>query len=115
MESPPFIDDNGRTLLPLRAVAATLGIDTQHITWDNTKQVITIDQKGKLIHYTIGSNIVTINGVASEMDSSPVIKDGVTFLPLRPLLNSLGITDDAIQWDSDLLTVSYEAERIGTN
>ena len=46
------------------------------------------------------------------MDTAPIIKDGITFLPLRPLLHSLGITDDNIQWDEDLLTVSYEAERI---
>lgn len=117
MESPPFIDDNGRVLLPLRAVAATLGISSQNIVWDSTSQMIHITYQTKegqsqTVVYKIGSNTATINGISSEMDTAPIIKDGITFLPLRPLLHSLGITDDNIQWDEDLLTVSYEAERI---
>lgn len=117
MESPPFIDDNGRVLLPLRAVAATLGISSQDIVWDSANQIIHITYQTKegqsqTVVYKVGSNTATINGASSEMDTAPVIKDGITFLPLRPLLNSFGVTDDNIQWDEDLLTVSYEAERI---
>ena len=47
MESPPFIDDNGRVLLPLRAVAATLGISSQNIVWDSTSQMIHITYQTK--------------------------------------------------------------------
>lgn len=110
MESAPFIDNNGRTLLPIRPVAATLGIDTQNVTWDPATQTITVKQNDKIIRYTIGSNIITTNGVASHMDTAPVIKDGVTFLPLRPLLNSLGIANDNITWNAETLTVSYEVQ-----
>lgn len=116
LQSPAFIDSHGRTLLPLRAVAATLGVDTPNIQWDNANQTITIsmtekDSSKKTIRYKIGSNIVTINGVDIEMDTAPVIQNGVTFLPLRSLLNSFGITDDRIQWDANTFTVSYEVEK----
>ena len=77
-----------------------------HITYQ------TKEGQSQTVVYKIGSNTATINGISSEMDTAPIIKDGITFLPLRPLLHSLGITDDNIQWDEDLLTVSYEAERI---
>lgn len=121
LESPPFIDSNGRTLLPLRAVAGTLGIDTQNIQWDNANQTITIsipenkaNQNKKIIRYKIGSHTITINDTTQEIDSAPVIQNGVTFLPLRTLLNSLGITDDNITWNADTYTVSYEAEKINS-
>ena len=121
LESPPFIDSNGRTLLPLRAVAGTLGIDAQNIQWDNINQIITIlipknetSQYQKAIRYEIGSRTITIDGTTQEMDTAPVIQNGITFLPLRPLLNSLGISDDNITWDADTYTVSYEAEKINS-
>ena len=51
---------------------------------------------------------MTINGVASQMNTAPIIQNGVTFLPLRSLLNSLGITNNNIQWDSNTQIISYE-------
>ena len=53
--------------------------------------------------------MLTVNGVISEMDTAPIISNGVTFLPLRPLLNAFGITD--VNWDDTTATVSYEAEK----
>lgn len=92
----------------MRAVAGTLNIDAQNIIWDTQTQTITIKQAEKTICYTIGSNVMTINGVASQMNTAPIIQNGVTFLPLRSLLNSLGITNNNIQWDSNTQIVSYE-------
>ena len=108
LEAAPFIDNNGNVLLPLRAVAGTLNIDAQNIIWDTQTQTITIKQAEKTICYTIGSNVMTINGVASQMNTAPIVQNGVTFLPLRSLLNSLGITNNNIQWDSNTQIVSYE-------
>ena len=108
LEAAPFIDNNGNVLLPLRAVAGTLHIDAQNIIWDTQTQTITIKQAEKTICYTIGSNVMTINGVASQMNTAPIVQNGVTFLPLRSLLNSLGITNNNIQWDSNTQIVSYE-------
>ena len=95
--------------MPLRAVANTLGVDTQEIQWDEKTQTITIVYNQKTISCTIGSNVLTVNGVISEMDTAPIISNGVTFLPLRPLLNAFGITD--VNWDDTTATVSYEAEK----
>lgn len=108
LEAAPFIDNNGNVLLPLRAVTNTLNIDAQNIIWNGQSQTITIKLPEKTICYTIGSNVMTINGVASEMNTAPIIQNGVTFLPLRSLLNSLGITDNNIQWDSNTQIISYE-------
>ena len=79
LEAVPFIDNNGNVLLPLRAVAGTLNIDAQNIIWDTQTQTITIKQAEKTICYTIGSNVMTINGVASQMNTAPIIQNGVTF------------------------------------
>ena len=109
LEASPFIDGSGRTLLPLRAVANTLGVDTKEIQWDEKTHTITIVYNQKTISCTIGSSVLTVNGVISEMDTAPIISNGVTFLPLRPLLNAFGITD--VNWDDTTATVSYEAEK----
>ncbi len=109
MPSPVWIDANGRTLLPLRAVANTFGIDTNDILWDQQTQTVTILYGQKQISCTIGSNLLTVDGTVSEMDTSPTIQNGVTYLPFRPLLNAFGITE--INWDDAAKTVSYEVEK----
>ncbi|MBR4015731.1 MAG: hypothetical protein IKI88_05970 [Anaerotignum sp.] len=97
----PYIDMNGRTMLPLRAFAHALSIDNSDITWDDATKTATVRRPdGKTIVVQIGVNVVIVNGVRTVIDTTPVIKDGRTFLPFRAMFNAFGISDDCIVWDN---------------
>lgn len=102
----PFIDENGRTLLPLRAVANALGIEDEAIQWNDSLKAATITQGEKTLTAYIGSKTLMVDGQAVEMDTQAVIQDGYTFLPLRAVLNGLGVADEDILWDEAAKTVT---------
>lgn len=108
MDAAPFIDQNGRTMLPLRAVSATLGVATEDVTWDANTQTATVVKDGVTVSCQIGKQELIVNGRIEKLDTAAVITDSRTFLPLRPLLNALGVTDDNIQWDKDEKSVTFE-------
>ena len=84
-----YIDENGRTIVPLRALAGALGITVE---WDSEKQTITIPNgpKGTVV-FTIGSKEYSIDGAVKNMDTTAVsLPPGRTHVPLRFVAESLG-------------------------
>jgi len=59
--------------------------------------------KTLIIVMTIGSKTVTINNVASKIDVAPQIKFGLTFAPIRFIIEALGGT---IVWNAKTRTVT---------
>lgn len=81
----PFIDNQSRTMIPLRAVSENLG---HKVTWDAETWTATIDEK---ISITIGENIVRTPEGDVEMDTVAILKDdGRTYVPLRFVVEALG-------------------------
>lgn len=91
----PYIDGNGRTMVPVRFVAEQLGAS---VNWNSTVQQVTIKSGDRTILMTIGSRNYTVNGVANSMDTAPVIKAGWnrTMVPIRFVSEALG---RAVEWD----------------
>ena len=84
-----YIDENGRTIVPLHALAGALGITVE---WDSEKQTITIPNgpKGTVV-FTIGSKEYSIDGAVKNMDTTAVsLPPGRTHVPLRFVAESLG-------------------------
>ena len=80
----PYIDDNNRTEVPVRAVATALN---GKIDWDSVNQVATITYRdGTEIKFKIGSKVYTVNNKKMTMDTVPVIKDGRLYVPVRFLV-----------------------------
>ena len=50
-----------------------------------------------IIKLVVGKSTFTVNGKSKTLDSPPVIKNGRTLLPIRPVIESLGGT---VAWDS---------------
>ena len=53
----------------------------------------------------INSSIYSVDGVAQQMDSAVMAKNGRTYIPIRYLSNALGIPGSNIQWDKNTKTV----------
>lgn len=106
MEAMPYIDDNGRTMLPLRAFANAIEIADEDILWSPSARTVTVRQGEKTVTVAIDSNLIEVNGVKSTMDTQAVIKDDYTYLPMRAMLNALGFDDEHIVWDAKNFTVT---------
>lgn len=108
LDVPAYINDYGYAMLPLRAVTQTLGIEPENLQWNAQTQTATIKKDNTTVICQIGNKTIYVNQQPLEMETAAVIKNGITFLPMRSILKSLGISDDMIQWDKDTKTVSFE-------
>jgi len=79
-DTEPYIDTNGRTMVPVRFVSEKLG---GKVTWSAKTQTVGIQYKGKLISLPVGSKIVSIDSTKIELDTAAEMYDGRTMVPLR--------------------------------
>ncbi len=97
IDVPAYINANGYTMLPLRAVAVALGINTNNVLWDQSTRTATVMYGSKIINMTYGQKVVYVNGAMIPATAAVEITNDRMFLGLRDLGNALGVTD--ITWD----------------
>ncbi len=82
----PFINDEGRTMVPLRFIAEAFNCD---VAYDHETRGITITDADTEIKMTLDVASYTVNGTAMEMDTVPVIQNDTTLVPVRMIAESL--------------------------
>jgi DNA-binding beta-propeller fold protein YncE len=108
MDAAPVISE-GRTLLPVSAVATALGAS---VAWNSSDQEATISLNGKTLDLWIGKGTAMVNGVSTPIDPdnpnvTPILAPpGRTMLPLRFISENLGCQVD---WNPSLqeVTLAY--------
>ena len=104
MDAAPYIDENGRTMVPVRYVAEAIGVSPQNILWgDRTVTIFTTNNQ--VVQVKVDTPTITINGANIQMDTKAVIKDGRTYLPISWVAKVLGVP---YTWDSDTKTVTFQ-------
>lgn len=104
-DTSAHIRDN-RTLVPVRFISEELGA---MVTWNENiengakVQTITITKDGKNIVMVIGKTTYKSNGISKQMDTTPLLVNGRTMVPLRFVSDDLGVT---VSWNQ----ISYTAE-----
>jgi len=97
-DARPFINEDGRTMVPVRFVSAALGAAVE---WEGTRRLVTINRDSTRIALTVGQAEAVVNDGKSDVkktfDTKAVLKDGRTFVPLRFVSEVLGA---AVAWDS---------------
>lgn len=86
----PVIQD-GRTLVPLRAIFEALGAD---VAWDGNTRTVTGARDDTTIKLQIDNKIATINGIPVELDVPARIINDSTLVPVRFIAESLGADVD---------------------
>jgi hypothetical protein len=81
----PFIDQNSRTLVPVRFIAESLGCAV-YANFDGImREVAVVAPSGAEIIMRIGDNVVEISGIPVVMDTAPALTaENRTFIPVRP-------------------------------
>lgn len=95
----PLIE-NGRTLLPVRAIAEAMG---STVTWYDETQTVILTKDNNIIRLTIGSNTAFLNEQVNTLDTVPVVINGRTMLPIRFIAKSFGY---AVNWDNNSQTIT---------
>ena len=90
-DAQPFIDENNRTLIPVRFVAETMGAD---VSWVQETQTAVIEQNGITIVVPIGSDTISVtkdgNSGTVTMDTQAVLASDRTYVPIRYVAEALG-------------------------
>ena len=92
-DQPPILE-NGRTLVPLRAIFEALGADVQ---WDGSTQTVTATKNGTEISLQIGSTRMYVNGSAKTLDVPAKLINSRTLVPVRAISEAFGCKVDWIQ------------------
>ncbi|WP_312699975.1 stalk domain-containing protein [Sedimentibacter sp.] len=94
----PFIE-NGRTMVPLRAVFEVLNCN---VSWDAGASSAIVEYEGTKIVIPAGSNIAYINNEESSLDAPAKIVNDRIMVPLRFISEAI---DKTVLWDDKDKTV----------
>jgi len=102
-EGQVVIDENGRTLVPIRKISELLGAE---VGWKSETQTVTVKKGTTLLEVAIGSTSIRSSGKSIPMDTAAKIIHGRTYVPFRAIFENLGYR---IIWDPAARTISFEA------
>ena len=97
-DQPPIIQD-GRTLVPVRAIFEALGAE---VTWDGDTKTVKSSKGNDFVSVTIGENLLYKNGEPVEIDVPAQIVNDRTLVPLRAVSEAYGCQ---VNWDEVLRKV----------
>ena len=90
-DAQPFVDENNRTLIPVRFVAETMGAD---VNWNQQEQTAVIEQNGITIMVPVGSDTISVTQDGStntiKMDTAAIVREERTYVPIRFVAEALG-------------------------
>lgn len=101
-DQKPIIE-NGRTLVPFRAIFEALGAD---VSWNNDTQQVTAKRGDSHISLIIGDKNMLVNyNQIVQLDVPPKILNGRTMVPLRAVSEAYGAN---VSWDNSKRLVTIE-------
>ncbi|NLI12459.1 stalk domain-containing protein [Pelotomaculum propionicicum] len=92
MDAAAFLE-NGRTYVPVRFLANSLGIADSDIGWDGASQTATLTMTGYnpvTVSMRVGSNDLIVGEKMSVMDVTPLLRKGRVYLPARFVAEAFG-------------------------
>lgn len=99
---PPTVE-NGRTLVPMRAIFEAMGAT---VSWNQQTLTATAIKSDTTVIIQLGSTTPTINGEAKMLDVSAKIVNGRMLVPLRFVGEAFG---DAVNWDEVTQTINIDS------
>lgn len=90
-DQQPYIDENNRTMVPVRFVIEALDAEAE---WDGANQAAIITKDGVRVVIVIDEETITVTEAGETrtvtMDTTAVLIEGRTFIPVRFIAEALG-------------------------
>lgn len=99
-DAKPFINEDSRTLCPIRFIAENLGAQVE---WNADIKEVVITNGATVIKLTIGQNTALVNDEVITFDTKAQIVQDRTYVPLRFISEAF---DMKVDWDGTTRTVS---------
>lgn len=98
---------SSRSMVPIRAIVEAMG---GSVAWDNSTQQITLTANGNTVNMQVGEKVITVNGEKREMDVTPVIQNGRTYVPVPFSAENLNAKVDWINSTKEVV-ITYEGKK----
>ncbi|MGI1690772.1 stalk domain-containing protein [Thermoanaerobacter uzonensis] len=95
---------NGRTYIPLRAVANAIGVDNKAINWDQHNQAVSIKTGNINIYMPINTTQIIVNGQKETINVPAFETNGRVMVPLRVISQLFGKSVDWYQ-EGEIVTI----------
>ncbi len=99
------IIENGRTLVPMRAIFESLGAT---VSWDDATKTVFGTKGDTMVVLQIGNKTAHVNEEKIELDVAASIVEGRTLVPVRFISESLGCN---VGWDDSTKTVIINSSK----
>lgn len=86
-ENQAPVIENGRTLVPIRAISENLGAE---VKWDANARKVEINKDGKKIELVIDSKVAKVDGKEVTLDTNAKIMNSTTMVPVRFVAETYG-------------------------
>ncbi|MDP4118054.1 MAG: CAP domain-containing protein [Bacillota bacterium] len=107
---PSAIIVNDRTMLPVRALAESLGAK---VGWNNSQRKVTINRNGcGTISFCPGNNCISNGNSTVTTDCAPIIINDKTYAPIRVICELLGLN---VNWDGKNVIVNQNPDDQNSN
>lgn len=100
---------SGRTLVPVRFIAESLGAD---VNWDKSSNTVVVKLNDKTVKLVLSQQVMSVNDIKTVLDVPAQTISGRTFIPLRALVEALG---QQVDYFDGLIIISSEASLIDSN
>jgi len=104
-DATPFIDKNGRVVVPVRIVAEAMGCD---VDWNGETKTITLSRGRIRAELTIGEKEIIVLGARKAIDTEARMENELTLMPARFVAEAFGAD---VSWDSKTRTLNITDER----
>lgn len=105
----PFLDENKRTQVPLRAAMEAYGCE---VSWDAERSVAVIEKNGTKVQVPVGQNYIKKDDFEIFTDTKALLKDNRVYLPIRAVVEAFG---GDVQWNQVSETVIITSSDSGIN
>ena len=102
LDTPAYIE-NGRVMVPIRYVAEALGLSQNQMVYDETYQTFALYAQ-KVIEVTVGSNILSIDGIPQTMQTPTTLLGNDVMVPISEIAKALGVE---VSWNAALKTATF--------
>ncbi len=93
-DAKPYINEDGRTMVPLRFISEQLGAS---VTWDGQKKQVNMQMNSRTISLPIGEKVIYVDHSPIPFDTMAVILENRTMVPLRFISEAFGAR---VHWDA---------------